>query len=113
MSKIQLPSTRQPVVEQAPNGTAQFTVPWYRFLNSLLPSGAAAAAIALGVSPYSYTAAQAGTIFVSGGTVSLIEYGRNGVFTNTGVVAGPFPIFVNDVLRVTYTVLPNMTFVRA
>lgn len=112
MSKIQIPATRQPVVEQAPNGTQQFSVPWYRFFSSLLPSNAAPAAITVGVSPFTYTATSNGLALISGGTVSLIEYGRGGVFTNTGQIAGAILVEQGDSLRVTYTVLPTMTFIR-
>lgn len=112
---VQLPTSRQPVVE-AVNGLMQFTVPWFRFFGLLLglaaPSGADAAAIAVGASPYSYTADGFGTLLVAGGTVSAIELGRNGAFTNVGVIAGAVPVSEGDVVRVTYTVLPTMTFVR-
>lgn len=107
-----IPSTRETVVELAPNGTQQFTRPWYRFFNALSQSNQAPAAIAVGVSPFSYTAPQAGVVLISGGTVSAIAYGRGGVFTNIGTTAGPVPISQGDVVRVTYTVLPTMTFVR-
>lgn len=112
MSKIQLPATRQPVVEQAPNGTPQFSVPWYRFFNSLMPSNAAPSTVTLGASPFSYGVLNDGIVLISGGTVSLIEYGRGVVFTNIGEIAGAIPVFGGDTLRVTYTVLPAMTFVR-
>lgn len=108
----QLPSTRQPVVEAAPNGTQQFTVPWYRFFGSLLNSNAAPEVIAVTASPFSYTAANDGLVIVTGGTVSLVEYGRGGVFTNIGTIAGAVPVSQGDVVRVTYTVAPTITFVR-
>lgn len=107
-----MPSTRQAVVETAPNGTQQFTVPWYRFFNTLSQSNQAPAGITVGASPFSYTAPQAGVVLVSGGTVTLIEYGRGGVFTNIGTIAGAIPVSQGDVIRVTYTMLPAMTFVR-
>jgi len=113
---VQIPSSRQAVVELAPNKMLAFTVPWYRFFGLLLglaaPSGADPAVIAVGVSPFSYDVANFGTVFVAGGTVSAIELGRNGVFTNTGTIAGPIPVSEGDVVRVTYTVLPTMTLVR-
>jgi hypothetical protein len=107
-----IPSARQAVVEAAPNGTQQFTVPWYRFFNALSQSNQAPSAATVGASPFSYTAPQAGVVLISGGTVSLVEYGRGGVFTNIGTVAGAVPVSQGDVVRVTYTVAPTMTFVR-
>lgn len=116
MSNPQLPSSRQAVVETAPNKTLQFTVPWYRFLGALLgiaaPSGADAATVTPGPSPFEYAATNSGSVLVSDGTVSLIELGRNGVFTNVGVIAGAIPVSEGDAVRVTYTVVPTMTFVR-
>jgi hypothetical protein len=116
MSGVQLPTSRQAVVEMAANKAWQFTVPWYRFFGALLglaaPSGADAAAITVTASPFSYTATNSGTVLVAGGTVSAIELGRNGVFTSTGVTAGVVPVSEGDAVRVTYTVVPTMTFVR-
>lgn len=113
---VQLPSSRQAVVEVAANNTLQFTVPWFRFFGLLLglaaPSGAAPAAIAVGASPFSYTAENLGTVFVAGGTVSNVSLNRNGVITDTGAIAGAVPVSEGDVVQVTYTVLPTMTFVR-
>lgn len=108
----QIPAARQAVVEVSANKLLLFTTPWYRFLGSLGISGADAVSITVTASPFSYVATTTGTVFVRGGTVSLIELGRNGVFTNIGVIAGPVPVSEGDAVRVTYTVLPTMTFVR-
>lgn len=111
----QIPAARQPVVEQV-NGILAFTRTWFLFLQQLLtlatPSGANAAAITVSASPFSYTATDSGVVLVSGGTVSAIALGRNGTFTSIGVTAGPVPVSEGDVVRVTYTVIPTMTFVR-
>ncbi len=49
---------------------------------------------------------------VSGGTVSLIEFSRNGgAYTNVGTTAGMFALSPLDSLRVTYTVAPTITVV--
>jgi hypothetical protein len=116
MSTPQLPASRQAVVEMSANKIWQFTVPWYRFLGALLgliaPSGANAAAVTISASPFTYTATSSGVVLVAGGTVSALELGRNGTFTNIGVIAGAVPLSDGDSLRVTYTVLPTLTFVR-
>jgi predicted Rossmann-fold nucleotide-binding protein len=70
------------------------------------------AAITVGASPFSYKAMGDGVVIVTGGTVSLIEYGRNGTFTTTGITVGLVPVSRGDTVRVTYTALPAMTFVR-
>jgi hypothetical protein len=113
---LELPATRQPVVEQGPGGQAAFSRPWYLYFDGvfrrLTGSGANPEAITVGVSPYSYTITDDGILMVTGGTVSDIDYGRNGVFTDTGFTAGTLTVFAGDVVRVTYTVLPTVTLVR-
>lgn len=87
---------------------------WFFFLvglyNGLAPE--TEAPIVLGVSPYEYSAAKKGTVIVSGGTVSAIDFSRNGVnFYSTGQTAGMFTLNAQDRLRITYTVAPTTTFV--
>lgn len=77
----------------------------------LQPSQDAPVSIAVGASVFTYTAPETGAVIVNGGTVSLVEYGRNGTFISTGTPA-IFPVSRNDKVRVTYSVTPAMTFVR-
>lgn len=68
--------------------------------------------IAVGASPYSYTAPSNGSVFVTGGTVSAIAFSRDGTtFLSTGLIAGIIPVRKKDIVRVTYTAAPTMTFV--
>lgn len=71
----------------------------------------APSAVTVGASPFVATAASDGVMTVTGGTVSLIEYGRQGAYTTLGITAGLIPIKQGDTVRVTYTVSPNMVFV--
>ena len=86
---------------------------WYFFFAGLfngLPP-ALPAPITVGASPFTYSPSVKGNVFVSGGTVSSIQFSRDG--TNiypTGATAGPFQINAADRLIVTYTVKPTMTF---
>lgn len=80
-------------------------------LGLTLPSLRAPAAITPGASPYSYTASAAGTVIVAAGTVTIVEIGRGGVFTVTGLIAALVPVSLGDVVRVTYAVAPTMTFI--
>lgn len=83
---------------------------WAGLYNGLPP--AAEIAVTLGASPYTYSAAVRGSVIVSGGTVSAIAFSRDGVtFYNVGQVAGMFLLNAADQLRITYTVLPTVTFV--
>lgn len=87
---------------------------WYFFFAGLfqgLPP-ALPMPITVGASPFTYSPSVKGNVFVSGGTVSQIQFSRDG--TNiypTGAIAGPFQINANDRLIVTYTVIPTMTFI--
>jgi hypothetical protein len=87
---------------------------WFNFWSGMLqgqPTGNISALIP-GVSPYSYQATQGGSVVISGGTVSIVELSRDGVaYYATGQTSGMFPVSMGDVLRVTYTVVPTMTFV--
>ena len=86
---------------------------WYTFWLGLLqgqPSGVVIVVVP-GVSPYSYVAGTAGTVILSGGTVSKVEFSRDGVtFYVTGQTSGMFSLSMGDTLRVTYSGVPVMTF---
>lgn len=71
----------------------------------------AAEAVTPGASPATFTANRDGNLIVRAGTVSLIEYLRNGGATTLGLTAGLFPLLVGDGIRITYTVAPTVTFI--
>lgn len=71
----------------------------------------AAEAVTPGASPYTFTANRDGNLIVRAGTVSLIEYLRNGVATTIGLTAGLFPLLLGDGIRITYIVAPTVTFI--
>lgn len=79
---------------------------------SLLVSNAPLVGITPGASPYTYTATDAGTVIVQGGTVTLIELGRKTTFVTTGMTFGAVPVSKGDQVRVTYTVAPTMNFFK-
>jgi len=68
--------------------------------------------IAVGASPFSYQNSLTGAldVIVQGGTVSLIEFSRNGSsWYSLGVTQGMFHLSPSDYLRVTYSSAPTMT----
>lgn len=74
------------------------------------PRAQPVAAITPTGSPFSYTAAFDGTVAVTGGTVSAISLTRQGTSVATGITTGLFPLSRLDLLQVTYSGAPVMTF---
>lgn len=87
---------------------------WYRWFQDIDKGTPPApeAAVVVTASPYTYTAVQKGFVIVTGGTVSLIRFSRvSGTAYATGQTAGIFPLSFGDMLTITYTVIPTVTFV--
>jgi hypothetical protein len=89
---------------------------WYIFFYNLYQASIngfpqSEVAVTPGASPYSYTATRKGQLIVNGGTVSAISLSRNGTtFYTTGQTFGVFQLDSQDVIRITYTVAPTLTF---
>lgn len=105
---MSLPRFGDPVIDQG----GRFTVPWFRFFERLNGKGPVEAAQTVPASPAVFTPTVSGFYTVNGGTVSAIAYrrGTTGTFITSGVVAGFVPVRFGDSIRVTYTVLPTITF---
>jgi hypothetical protein len=106
----------QPITRKGDPATVEFS----RFLQQIvqiLNFGARLAAPTnptVTASPYVYTnnTGNDQSEIVQGGTVSKIEYSRNGgAYIDVGTVAGMFQLSPMDSLRVTYTVAPTITVV--
>lgn len=74
------------------------------------PRASPAQSVAVGGSPFTYTAAFDGTIVLTGGTVSAVSLIRQGISVATGIAAGLIPLSRLDQLQITYSVVPTMTF---
>lgn len=63
-------------------------------------------------SPFAYTAVIRGQLLVAAGTVSAIAFSRDGgtTFYSVGITAGFVQMDAGDQVRVTYSVLPTLTF---
>lgn len=104
-----LPTYRVPLQEKGVTGKD-----WYLFFVNLFQGRAPAAVVPTtpGASPYTYTAPVKGFMLITGGTVSLVEFSRDGVtYYSYGTTSGQFQVNASDLIRVTYTVAPTMTFV--
>lgn len=67
--------------------------------------------ITVGASPFvlTNTSGYASSVIVSGGTVSLVEFGRSGAFYTIGTATNQtVNLSPGDSLRVTYSVLPTI-----
>lgn len=102
------------------NSIPQFKVPlqtsgvtgkdWYFFWSGLyvgIPP-AQVNTIVIGASPFTYSPQIKGTVSIRGGTISAVQFSRDGVNTYTlGATSGVFPVNAADRLIVTYTVIPT------
>lgn len=92
--------------------TAGLVTPaWLRFFTLLLAQPGDIDAVVLTGSPFSFTASEKGTAFVSGGTVSSIQVTRSRATFTTGQTSGNVPLAQGDMLIVTYSIAPTLTFV--
>ena len=107
MSFLSIPTYEQPLTK---SGQTQSV--WYRYFQDVFQGTPPAneSSISVGASPFRYTATQKGFVILSGGTVTAVQFNRS-VTTLTGQTSGIFPLSQGDVLTVTYSGLPTMTFV--
>lgn len=87
---------------------------WYFFFVGLFQGLAPEAEVNVPAtgSPLTFSATRGGYLIVAGGTVSAIEFSRDGItFYTIGITNGIVPVCSSDRVRVTYSVAPTMTFV--
>ena len=101
-----------PTFEQALGDGVKNDAHWYRYFQAMDYGRAPSPEfpVPLTGSPFSYTAPRAGMIIVSGGTVSAISFTRTATYS-LGVTAGMFDLNRDDILTITYTGAPTVTFV--
>lgn len=100
-----VPSSAEPIVM---NGT--FVTPvWLRFFNNLIGSSQPILSVIPTGSPFSYTAAARGSLSVSGGTVAGVTLNRAGTIIQA--TSSMVPVMNGDVVTVTYSVAPILSFI--
>lgn len=112
-AKFQMVTPQSPLVEQGGLSAKN----WYRWLTLVyqavtegLPQPEEA--ITLTASPFTYQAVLRGQLLISGGTVSAVEFSRDGTtWYNVGITAGFVQVDARDYVRITYSVLPTVVFV--
>lgn len=105
------PSAQSPLVD----ANQLITPAWLQFLNTLWngtgSKGLPPQAVSISPSPAFYRATRQGTLYIAGGTVSLVNFSRGGVTIPTGIIAGNIPMQQGDSITLAYSVLPKVNFV--
>lgn len=106
---------RMPTYQEPLDQKGVTTRGWYTFWSGLFqgqPTGPVSV-LQVGTSPFSYIAPQGGTVILSGGSTTAVQFSRDGVnLYSTGATSGMFPLSKGDTLVVTYSLAPpNMEFV--
>ena len=106
---IQPPPPAQPVVGMGANATPSWWA-WFQRIGQQLGTQSAASGVGVGPSPSAYTAPSNGFAIVAGGNVSAVLWSR-GATSASLPAAGMFYLGTGDVLTVTYSVAPTITWV--
>jgi hypothetical protein len=105
------PSIQSPLVDDK----QLITYPWSQFLNTLWngtgSKGLSPQKVALGTSPATYKATRQGTLYISAGTVSQVNFIRGNVTVPTGILSGNIPVQQGDSITISYSALPKVNFV--
>jgi hypothetical protein len=89
----------------------QVPIEWQRFFLKLAGrSVAKPAAVTVGASPFSWKAADNGQAFIAGGTVTDVTIARDGWTLTAGANANPINVELGDVVTITYSSAPDVTF---
>lgn len=108
MTTLNIPNFQQKILDKETTNKI-----WYFFWQGIWKGTPPApeSSVAVTTSPMTYVATQKGFMVVSGGTVSAIAFSRDGTaFYTSGEITGSFPLSNGDSLRITYTVIPTLTF---
>lgn len=106
--RVRVPSLASAMIDPR---TGTLTAPWVQFFQNFVSQPPAPTPTTPLASPYEYTASERGSVSVSGGTVSLIEYTRGNTTFTTGFTSGIIPVAQGDSVRITYTVAPVIWFI--
>lgn len=68
-------------------------------------------ALPLSGSPHTLAIGASGLLAITGGTLSLVEYGRAGAFVGILSASGVIPVYAGDSVRITYLVAPTVRLI--
>lgn len=104
---IPLPNTLAPFV----NKLGQIIRPWNSYLQQFTQQPPSVTSVTVSASPFSYTAREPGNLAITGGTISQISLIRGNVTISFGAGSNKIiPVGINDVVTITYSVLPTVSF---
>ena len=104
---IPLPSLLAPLVDKID----RIARPWNSYLQQFTQAPPSISSIIVGTSPFSYEAREPGNISITGGTISNIRLSRGIVDIDFGAGTNiTVPVGINDVVSITYSVLPTVRF---
>lgn len=83
--------------------------PWTAFFQQFSQPPSAMLTLTVGASPFAYQVLEPGNIFITGGSVSLVQLtrGSDTITLQAGVL---IPVSIGDIITTTYTVLPTIRF---
>lgn len=106
MSKIIVPSSNQPIS----GGGGIITTVWMRFFNALLAPPSAVQSVPATGSPLTFKGSEAGSLVISGGTVTSIVLHRS--TANVAMTGVPLvPVSIGDEVTITYSGNPTIFFI--
>ncbi len=100
---ITLPS----LVSRLVDSTGRMLSPWNSYFQQFTQAPAPVINVTVGVSPFAYTVREPGAIAITGGTVSAVTLTRGSVVIPVSSMI--FPVGINDIVTVTYSVLPTIS----
>lgn len=107
MATAIVPSSKQKMV--TPEGTV--TPEYQRFFNAVAGAATPFASVTRTSSPMSYTASGSGHLNINGGTISGLSLRRAGSTITLTASVLMVPMSNGDVLTITYTGSPTITFI--
>lgn len=102
---IKLPSLNAQLVD----AMRRMVAPWNSFFQQFTQTPAPAMTVSVGSSPFFYTALEPGTLVLQGGTITNLQLIRGSLVINI-INAITIPLGIDDVVIITYSVLPNAYF---
>lgn len=103
---LQLPSQLSKLVDKM----GKIVTPWNIFFQQLVSAPSPIMDVDVTASPFIYDVGEPGTVFVTGGAITSVEFIRGSVTLNVGTLR-LVQVNKQDQVKITYTVLPTVKFI--